>query len=310
MLDHTVMERLGLYRTSPGRLGWLSELFRAPALSFLIVFALAWSLSGSRPHAFLIAGIPAAIYLLANTMFLLATLVDRRNCWADVLYLRSYAKPSSLKTAFSRDVGWLQLLVRGVIRPPYDIVSLFPPAKSEDDELRDARRTLKRGIHHVFSLRTKDDDDWETAVDYLLRDSKLVIVEASRIGGAFALELDRIPAMIDARKVLVVSDEADRQHGEEIQARLLRSYRDQGVSGDHIPLVVSGPLNSRRAFKAFKNDLIAAVKEGAPYSEEFLLQRAKLIAPELLLKMLSQVFVILVWPSYAAAVVAVFLLAF
>lgn len=304
-LDHASLERLGLYRTSPGVVGWLLELIVTPAVIFLLLFGLAFAFAGSRPHAFEIAAIPAVLCLLPNVTFFLHIQMERRSSRTGILYLRNYAKRHFFENTHTRDIGALQMLVRGILRPPFDTVSLFPPASSPEDERRDRRSKLKRGVHHVFTLRTKDDDTWKAAVEHLLGVSRLVIVECGQIDGGFAWELGRIPEFVDLGKVLLVSDEDGQQHAEEIRRRLLGADGGHGGLADQVPLIVMKPVTGTN----FKDDLITAVRERAPDFDEMARERAPAILVEIVLKLLTIVFTVAWWLSVVAAVVVVAMLA-
>ncbi len=281
-------------------MGWLQELFLTPAVIFLLLFGLAFAFAGSRPYAFEIAAYPAVLCLLPNVTFFLHIQMERWSSRADILYLRNYAKRHFFEHTLTRDTGALQMLVRGILRPPFDTVSLFPPASTPEDERRDRRSKLKRGVHHVFTLRTKDDDTWKAAVEYLLKVSRIVIVECGQIDGGFAWELGRIPEFADPGKVLMVSDKDGQQHAEEIRRRL------QGADGRHdeIPLFVIEP----GAGNNFKDNLITAVRERASDFDEVAQERAPAILVEIVLKLLTMVFTVVWWLSIVVAVVAVAML--
>lgn len=307
--DDTEMERLGLYRISPGILGWLSELFTVPIRLLILLGALAWAFGISHQYAIILVVTPAALSFLPNLTFLLSTVLESRSHHADVLYLRNYSKPSFVSGTFAHDVGGLQLLVKGHLRPPYDTVSLFPPAKSDAERQQDARRRLRRGVHHVFTLRTRDDASWEAAVDHLLVSCRLIIVECYRVDGGFAWELQRIPEVVDANKVILVADVDDRTYADEINSLLVSEYRKKGASPEaRIPIIIR-ETESRAAATQFKERLIATVREHAPYSDEFLQQRSKPIAIEILLKMLTMVLTFAWWVGLGGAIIALVVLA-
>lgn len=304
-LDHAEMGRLGLYRISPGVVGWLLELLQTPALLFIFLFALAYAFAGSRAYAVEIAAIPAGLSMLPTVTLFLHLLMERRSSRTDILYLRSYAKPDLLGHALTRDVGVLQMVVRGILRPPFDTVSLFPPASSPEEEEQDRRRKLKRGIHHVFTLRTKDDDTWKAAIEHLMGEARLVIVECHEVDGGFAWELDRIPEIADLGKVLLVSDETGQEHADEIRTRVLGSASGAGANADEVPLFImdSAPGST------FKDDLLAAVRERAPDFDEVAQARALAILVEVALKVLTIALTFLWWLSVVVAIVTVGMLA-
>ena len=101
-LDRADVERLGLYRISPGVAGWLLELLLTPAALFLFLYGLAFAFAGSRPHAFQIAAIPAVLCLLPNVTFFLHILMEQRSSRADILYLRNYIFKNPLAVAIRR----------------------------------------------------------------------------------------------------------------------------------------------------------------------------------------------------------------
>ena len=297
-LDRADVERLGLYRISPGVAGWLLELFLTPAALFLFLYGLAFAFAGSRPHAFQIAAIPAVLCLLPNVTFFLHILMEQRSSRADILYLRNYANSQFFEHTLTRDVGALQMLVRSILRPPFDTVSLFPPGSNPDDERRDKRRKLKRGVHDVFTLRTKNDATWKTAVEHLLGESRLVIVECGQVDGGFAWELGRIPEIADVGKVLLVSDKDGQEHAEGIRRRLLGPDGGHGVLADQVPLIVMESAT-------FKDDLMTAVRERAPDFDEVAQERAPAILVEIALKGLTILLTVVWWLSVVAALVAV-----
>lgn len=301
-LDKAEMQELGLYRISPGILGWLTELFARPIYLFLIIGGVAWITEFSHQYSTLIIFSAPALNFLSSILFLISNIRERNTNNADILYLRNYSKPAASNNLMLRDVGVVQSLVKAILRPPYDTVSFFPPAgKDPQKQRRDRRLLQRRGIPNVFTVRTRDDSLWKPAVSHLMANTRLVIVECYRIEGGFCWELRQLPKLVDPDKVILVGEKDDQSYADEIKTFLEKEYLDQNSSLEvDIPIITFEP-KSRVDFQEFKNRLMATVRERAPYSDQFLQQRSVVIWGELLPRILQSVFDLAHWVSILGA---------
>jgi hypothetical protein len=298
VLTDADLDGLGLYRISPATPIWIANVVALPLLILAVgwLFHAWWLRSMVALMAFVV---PALLLFLMSLTFALWTRAERRSHHADILYVRSYSKETP-ETAFLHGPSVLQLLVKGLPRPPYDIVSLFPPPAGRQQRYQDAMRT--RGISHSFAFRTRDDEAWKNAIDHFIERCRLVIIECHRMAGGFEWEIHRMIERADPRRILLVADEPDRASADEIHAFLTNGFRKKhGTTDIAIPVLVNNPANPGR----FSAALLETVRQLAPWTRQLMNERVRPVAWALALRILNQLFTVLFWISVVLAALTI-----